>query len=63
MGKNDDERKGRTGRDTIALRHAGDEKLFCCALGYRVLVKDSIVIMSEGKVEARREKKEGRRAR
>lgn len=42
MGKNDDE-EGPGGDDCPPL--GGDEKLFC-APGYRVLVKDSIVIMS-----------------
>lgn len=44
MGKNDDE-EGPGGDDCPPP--GGDEKLFCCTPGYRVLVKDSIVIMSE----------------
>lgn len=59
MGKNDDE-EGTTGRDAIVLRRAGDEKLFCCAPGYRVLVKDSIVIMSAGKDRAGEQRGRGR---
>lgn len=61
MGKNDDE-AGTTGRDdTIALRRAGDEKLFCCAPGYRVLVKDSIVIMSERRARGRASEMESKK--
>lgn len=42
-GKNSDEGSG----EKDCPPPDGDEKLFCCALGYCVLVKDSIVIMSE----------------